>query len=76
MSPFVVNETMQDAADAAFARMIWWEATKLIAARVIEDWTPSASEAKSFAEQVTNDFKNKLESGFFDVNRKRGRNDE
>lgn len=69
-SPMIVNNELQDAADSAYARQIWYETTKMRYQHVLDNVTINNLEEFNFAsDTIVNEFKPRCESGFFDVKR-------
>lgn len=66
--PYVVDPKMQNAADSAYARQIWWEAAKVMLSK--DCVTPNSSESMiTVPDNLVKSFIQKCEQGFFDVKR-------
>lgn len=69
------QQQLQDAADSAYMKVIWWESTKIMLQDTCSkhDNVQSAEIAKAVPVKIVEDFKARCESGFFDVKRQAGK---
>lgn len=71
MGAMIADPKMQDAADAAYSRQIWWEMTKLVLEKTQGITLSQDKTSIDVADEAVKQFKKRCESGFFDVKRVR-----
>jgi hypothetical protein len=64
----VHQQQLQDVADSAYARQIWWEMRKEL--MKIQGWhPPNGLTDAEIADEISLDFQSRCAEGFFDVKR-------
>lgn len=67
------QQQLQDAADSAYARQLWWESTKIVLEDVHGKVEGIHAASQNIPDNIVKDFIKRCESGFFDVKRQTGK---